>query len=129
LYKDDNQLDVSLKGRVFAVDATVIDLCLSVFCWANFRSTKAAVKLHTVLDLKTSIPEFILITEGNVHDVNALDVIEIEKGSYYIMDGVITSWTRGTLILRGFTACIKKGLSLWFGPKKTLVHIQSLKNL
>lgn len=86
LYKDDNQLDVSLKGRVFAVDATVIDLCLSVFCWANFRSTKAAVKLHTVLDLKTSIPEFILITEGNVHDVNALDVIEIEKGSYYIMD-------------------------------------------
>jgi len=86
LYKSDNQLNVKLKGRVFAIDATVIDLCLNVFWWATFRSTKAAVKLHTVLDLKTSIPEFVIITEGNVHDVNALDSIEIERGSYYVMD-------------------------------------------
>lgn len=86
LYQSDNQLDVSLKGKVFAVDATVIDLCLSVFCWAKFRSTKAAIKLHTVLDLKTSIPEFVIISDGKVHDVNILDMIEIEKGGYYIMD-------------------------------------------
>lgn len=86
LYKSDNQLNVKLKGRVFAIDATVIDLCLNVFWWATFRSTKAAVKLHTVLDLKTSIPEFVIITEGDIHDVNALDSIEIEKGSYYVMD-------------------------------------------
>ena len=88
LYKSDKQLDVNLKGRVFAIDATVIDLCLSVFWWASFRSTKAAVKLHTILDLKTSIPEFILVTKNNVHDVNALDSFTIEKGSYYVMDSV-----------------------------------------
>ncbi len=60
--------------------ATVIDLCLSVFCWAKFRSTKAANKLHTVLDLKTSITEFAINTNGKIHDVNILDMIETEKG-------------------------------------------------
>lgn len=86
LYENDNQLDIRLKGKVFALDSTTVDLCLEVFLWATFRSTKAAIKLHTLLDLKTSIPEFILITEGNVHDVNAMDLIPIQKGSYYIMD-------------------------------------------
>lgn len=94
LYKSTNQLDVNLKGRVFAIDATVIDLCLAVFWWASFRSTKAAVKLHTVLDLKTSIPEFILVTEGDVHDVKALDSFEIEKGSYYVMDKAYVDFKR-----------------------------------
>jgi IS4 transposase len=94
LYKTDNQLDVNLKGRVFAIDSTVIDLCLNVFWWATFRSTKAAVKMHTVLDLKTSIPEFVIITEGNVHDVNVLDSIEIEKGSYYVMDKAYIDFKR-----------------------------------
>lgn len=94
LYKTDNQLEVNLKGRVFAIDATVIDLCLSVFWWASFRSTKAAVKLHTMLDLKTSIPEFIIVTEGDVHDVNALDSFEIEKGSYYVMDKAYVDYKR-----------------------------------
>jgi IS4 transposase len=94
LYKFDNQLDVNLKGRVFAIDATVIDLCLTVFWWASFRSTKAAVKLHTMLDIKTSIPEFILVTEGDVHDVNALDSFEIEKGSYYVMDKAYVDYKR-----------------------------------
>ena len=70
LYEKDNQLEVNLKGRVFALDSTTVDLCLDVFWWASFRSTKAAVKVHTLLDLKTSIPEFIIITEGDVHDVN-----------------------------------------------------------
>jgi hypothetical protein len=86
LYEGDNQLDIKLKGRVFALDSTTVDLCLEVFLWATFRSAKAAVKIHTLLDLKTSIPEFIFITEGTVHDVNAMDYISIEKGSYYIMD-------------------------------------------
>lgn len=94
LYRDDNQLDVRVKGRVFALDATVIDLCLNVFWWATFRSTKAAVKMHTLLDLKTSIPEYILITEGDVHDVNALDSIEIIKGSYYVMDKAYIDFKR-----------------------------------
>ncbi len=94
LYKFDNQLEVNLKGRVFAIDATVIDLCLSVFWWASFRSTKAAVKMHTMLDLKTSIPEFILVTQGDVHDVNALDSFEIEKGSYYVMDKAYVDYKR-----------------------------------
>ena len=86
LYDGDNQLDIKLKGKVFALDSTTVDLCLEVFLWATFRSTKSAIKIHTLLDLKTSIPEFILITEGNVHDVNILDYISIEKGSYYVMD-------------------------------------------
>jgi hypothetical protein len=86
LYKEDNQLDIKVKGKVFALDSTTVDLCMEVFLWATFRSTKSAIKIHTLLDLKTSIPEFILITEGSVHDVNILDSISIEKGSYYIMD-------------------------------------------
>lgn len=94
LYEGDNQLDITLKGKVFALDSTTVDLCLEVFMWATFRSTKAAIKIHTLLDLKTSIPEFILITEGNVHDVNALDYIAIEKGSYYVMDKAYIDFAR-----------------------------------
>jgi hypothetical protein len=73
LYEGDNQLDLKLKGKIFALDSTTVDLCLEVFLWASFRSTKAAIKIHTLLDLKTSIPEFIFISEGNVHDVNIMD--------------------------------------------------------
>jgi hypothetical protein len=94
LYEGDNQLDIKLKGKVFALDSTTVDLCLEVFLWATFRSTKAAIKIHTLLDLKTSIPEFIFITEGNVHDVNALDYISVEKGSYYIMDRAYIDFAR-----------------------------------
>lgn len=86
LYIDDDNLEVSLKGNVFAIDATTIDLCLSAFCWATFRSTKGGIKLHTQLDLKTSIPEFILFSNAAVHDVNVLDVITFEANSFYIMD-------------------------------------------
>lgn len=94
LYENDNQLDIKLKGKVFALDSTTVDLCLEVFLWATFRSTKAAIKIHTLLDLKTSIPEFIFITEGNVHDVNAMDYISIEKGSYYVMDKAYIDFAR-----------------------------------
>ena len=94
LYEGDNQLDVKLKGKVFALDSTTVDLCLEVFMWADFRSTKAAIKIHTLLDLKTSIPEYIFITEGKVHDVNALDFISVEKGSYYVMDKAYIDFAR-----------------------------------
>jgi hypothetical protein len=86
LCKDDNLLDLNLKGRVFALDATVVDLCLDVFWWAKFRSTKAAIKLHTLLDLKTAIPEYIFITDGSVHEVNTLDYFSFPAGSYLVMD-------------------------------------------
>src|SRR5216683_4928586 len=77
---------VDLKETVCALDASTIDLCLSMFPWAPFRATKAAVKLHTLLDLRGSIPAFIHISDGKLHDVNVLDLLLIEAGSYYIMD-------------------------------------------
>jgi len=94
LYGDDNQLDIKLKGGIYALDSTVVDLCLSVFWWATFRSTKSAVKLHTLLDLKTSIPEYIFITEGAIHDVNILDSIVLPRGSYLVMDKAYTDFER-----------------------------------
>lgn len=86
LYALDDELEVSLKGNVFAIDSTTIDLCLSAFYWATFRSTKGGIKLHTQIDLKTSIPEFILFTNASIHDVNVLDVIHFEVNSFYILD-------------------------------------------
>jgi hypothetical protein len=77
---------VSLKQTAYAFDSTTIDLCLSLFPWARFRKRKAAVKLHTLLDLRGSIPCFIGITDGKVHDVNMLDALILEPGSFYIMD-------------------------------------------
>ncbi len=86
LYIDDNDLEVDLKEKVFAIDATTIDLCLSCFYWATFRTTKAGIKLHTQIDLKTSIPEFILFSTASVHDVNVLDIIHFEANSFYVLD-------------------------------------------
>ena len=86
LYLCDDDLEVTLRNNVFAIDATTIDLCLSTFHWATFRSTKAGIKLHTQIDLKTSIPEFILFSTASVHDVNALDFIKFEANSFYVMD-------------------------------------------
>ena len=80
------QIDVELQQSVYALDSTTIDLCLNLFPWARFRSTKAAIKLHTLLDLCGPIPSFIEITEGRCHDVNALDVPVIEPGAFYVMD-------------------------------------------
>jgi hypothetical protein len=77
---------VDLAQTVYALDATTIDLCLSVFPWAPFRSTKAAVKLHTLLDLRGNIPSFIHISDGKMHDVNVLDLLLPEPGAYYVMD-------------------------------------------
>lgn len=86
LYFEDDGLEVSLKNNVFAIDATTIDLCLSTFYWATFRSTKSGIKLHAQLNLKTAIPEFILFSNADVHDVNALDFIQFDANSFYIMD-------------------------------------------
>ena len=75
-----------IKENVYAFDSTTIDLCLDVFWWASFRTTKGAIKLHTLYDIKTSIPAFVHITEGNVHDLNTLDVLVYEPGGFYILD-------------------------------------------
>ena len=77
---------VDLKDTVYALDASTIDLCLSVFPWAPFRSTKAAIKLHTLLDLRGNIPSFLHISDGKLHDVNVLDLLLPEPGAFYIMD-------------------------------------------
>ena len=79
-------LAVDLDATVYAFDATTIDLCLSVYPWAPFRSTKAAIKLHTLLDLRGAIPSFIHITDGKTHEVNILDDLIIEPGAFYLLD-------------------------------------------
>lgn len=94
LCEDDNLLDLKLKGSIYALDATVIDLCLNVFWWAKFRSTKAALKLHTILDLKTAIPEYIFITDGSVHEVKTLDYFSLPAGSYLVMDKAYIDFAR-----------------------------------
>ncbi len=86
LYQGSSLLDINLQNNVFAIDATTIDLCLSSFYWASFRKTKGGIKLHTMLDLKTAIPEFILFTTAAVHEVQALDQISFQANSFYIMD-------------------------------------------
>ena len=85
LYINDD-LGVDLDNTVYALDASTIDLCLSVFPWARFRTTKAAIKLHTLLDLRGNIPSFIHISDGKLHEVNVLDLLIPEPGSFYIMD-------------------------------------------
>jgi hypothetical protein len=82
----DEPFGVDLKETVYALDATTIDLCLSVFPWAPFRTAKAAVKLHTLLDLRGNIPAFIHISDGKVHEVNILDRLLPEAGAFYVMD-------------------------------------------
>ena len=85
LYASDS-LGVELSNTVYALDSTTIDLCLSVFPWARFQSTKAAVKMHTLLDLRGPIPSFIQVSDGKLHDVNVLDLLIPEAGAFYVMD-------------------------------------------
>lgn len=86
LYLEDSDFTLELDNTVYALDSSTIDLCLSVFKWAKFRKKKAAVKLHTLIDLRGNIPVFLEITDGKVHDVNILDLIDFEAGAFYIMD-------------------------------------------
>lgn len=80
------EFDFELESTAYALDSSTIDLCLSLFPWAHFRKTKAAIKLHTLLDLRGNIPTFIHITDGKLHDVNILDILSTEPGSFYVMD-------------------------------------------
>lgn len=86
--------DIELDNVIYALDSTTIELCLEVFWWAKFRRHKAAVKLHTLLDVKCEIPCFVHITPGNVHDVNVLDILEFESDAFYVMDRGYTDWNR-----------------------------------
>ena len=86
LYLGENDLNVTVDSNIFAIDATTIDLCLSTFYWATFRGAKAGIKLHTQLDLRTAIPEFIHITPASIHEVHMLDIIRFEPGSFYVLD-------------------------------------------
>ncbi len=87
-------LAVELENTVYALDATTIDLCLSLFPWARFRETKGAVRLHTLLDLRGNIPSFIHISDGKLHEVNVLDIIPLETGAFYIMDRGFLDFSR-----------------------------------
>ena len=91
-YKDD--FEVNVDGNVYALDSTTIDLCLSVFWWAEFRKHKGGIKLHTLYDVKTSIPTFIHISKANVHDVNILDLFPYEAGSFYVVDKAYIDFNR-----------------------------------
>src|SRR6266550_2627128 len=93
-----------LIATAYAFDATTIDLCLSLFPWATFRRRKGAIKLHTLLEIHSAIPVFIAITAGDVHEVNLLDELTPEPGSFIIMDS-------------GFTDCRRGSPSLSFAPK------------
>ena len=93
LYAKDS-LNIDLDATVYALDATTIDLCLSLFDWAPFRTAKAAVKMHTLLDLRGSIPAFIHISDGKMHEVNVLDILAVEAGAFYVMDRGYLDFTR-----------------------------------
>ena len=90
----DEDFGVELDNTVYALDATTIDLCLSVFPWAHFRATKAAIKLHTLMDLRGSIPTFIHVSDGKLHDVNVLDLLLPEPGALYVMDRAYLDFAR-----------------------------------
>ncbi len=90
----DEDLAIELDNVVYALDATTIELCLDVFWWAKFRKHKAAVKLHTLLDVKCEIPCFVHITDGTVHDVNVLDIMDFEADAFYVMDRGYVDWQR-----------------------------------
>ena len=93
LYVNDD-FGLDLENTVYALDATTIDLCLSLFPWARFRKNKAGIKLHTLLDLRGNIPTFIEITEALLHDVNILDILDAEPGSFYVMDRAYIDFAR-----------------------------------
>ena len=93
LYHDDGSV-LDIKNTVYALDSSTIDLCLNLFPWADFRKTKAAIKLHTLLELQGYIPVFIHISDGKLHDVNILDMIIPEPGAFYVMDRAYLDFTR-----------------------------------
>ena len=94
LYSKDDLIYKDLDNALYALDSTTIDLCLSLFPWAKFRKNKSAIKLHTLLDIRTSIPTYVCITSGKIHDVNILDLIPVEPSAIFIMDKAYTDFKR-----------------------------------
>ena len=113
LYKDDPNFSIELDHLVYALDSTTIELCLNLFPWAKFRKNKGAIKLHTLLDLRGSIPTFIQITPALLHDVNVLDILLIQPGAFYIMD-------RGYLDFRRLFQVHQQGAYFILRAKKNL---------
>ena len=115
LYRDE-PFGVDLAETVYAFDSTTIDLCLSLFPWAQFRRRKSAVKLHTLLDLRGSIPTSVYVTGGQVHDVNLLDVLELEAGAFYLLDRGYVDFARLYLFTQAcafFVTRAKKNLQFY----------------
>jgi len=110
LYANDS-FGVELESTVYALDATTIDLCLSMFPWANFRRNKGAVKLHTLLDLRGNIPTFIHISDGKLHEVNTLDILPLEAGAFYVMDRGYLDFTRLYSISQACAFFVTRGKS------------------
>ena len=141
----DESLGFDLDGTVYALDSTTIDLCLSVFPWARFQSTKGAVKMHTLLDLRGSIPTFVEVSDGKRHDVNILDQILPEAGSFYVMDRgyldferlyvfhrcgafFVTRTKAGVLLRRRYSRAVDKTTGLRSDHTVLLTSAASLKN-
>jgi len=112
LYLDED-FGVELDHTVYALDATTIDLCLSVFPWAHFRTAKGAIKLHTLMDLRGNIPTFIHISDGKLHDVNVLDWLLPEAGAFYIMDRGYLDFERLHLLNRASAFFVIRAKSNW----------------
>jgi hypothetical protein len=110
LYAQD-RFSVDLSNTVYALDSTTIDLCLSMFPWARFRSTKAAVKMHTLLDLRGAIPSFIHISDGKLHDVNILDLLAPEAGAVYVMDRGYLDFERLYTLHQARAFCVTRAKS------------------
>jgi hypothetical protein len=141
----DESLGFDLDGTVYALDSTTIDLCLSVFPWARFQPTKGAVKMHTLLDLRGSIPTFIEVSDGKLHDVNILDEILPEAGSFYVMDRgyldferlyalhrcgafFVTRTKAGILLRRRYSRAVDKTTGLRSDHTVVLTSAASMKN-
>jgi hypothetical protein len=141
----EESLGFDLDGTVYALDSTTIDLCLSVFPWARFQSTKGAVKMHTLLDLRGSIPTFIEVSDGKLHDVNILDEILPEAGSFYVMDRgyldferlyglhrcgafFVTRTKAGVLLRRRYSRDVDKTTGLRSDHTVMLASAASMKN-
>jgi hypothetical protein len=116
-------IGVDLDQSLYALDSTTIDLCRSLFPWAKFRQRKAAVKMHTLLDLHGNIPTFIRVTSGDVHDVNILDEIMPEAGAFYVMDRGYIDFLPSLLylnsLLRFPTPYFRSGASLMCNPPRS----------
>ena len=115
-------MGVELEQTVYSLDSTTIDLCLSLFPWGRFRRHKGAVKLHTLIDLRGSIPTFVRITHGKTHDVTVLDHLPIEPGSFYVMDRGYVDFLRlrrFTIGLAFFVTRAKRGLDYTRRSRKT----------